>query len=381
MLLYPHKNPAMNRAEISAFSQASAFRISHRSDRSRRLRQNIPQQIQAARDYQRNRRRRAEERGPEVRSYGSLRRDLVRRRLARRTHRGQRVRDRSRSFPGAGPATRARRNRAAPQAVHRGEVLRRTWSASTWRSTERTRTPFAWSRRWPRAARAAKPHSGAAPRLAIIIDDLGNDRAAGDAVISLPFPLTVSVLPKLPFSAELAEEAYRRGDQVLLHLPMQAQSATMPPEQAELRVGMSAEQVRSTFAGMLETVPHVVGVNNHEGSLRHVRPSPDGSADARPARARPLLHRQPHDRGHRRLRRGGTRRASRQRREKFFSTTRRNATRFAPSCRPPRATRSGMARPSRSATPIPKRSPRSPKRCLSLEARGIRMVFASDLVH
>ena len=67
------------------------------------------------------------------------------------------------------------------------------------------------------------PHGGSA-RLAIIVDDLGNDRAAGDAVLALPFPLTISVLPHLPFSAEIAEEAYRRGDQVLLHLPMEAQS-------------------------------------------------------------------------------------------------------------------------------------------------------------
>ena len=29
---------------------------------------------------------------------------------------------------------------------------------------------------------------------------------------------------------------------------------------------MSADQVNSTLAGMLETVPHAAGVNNHEGS-------------------------------------------------------------------------------------------------------------------
>jgi uncharacterized protein len=117
---------------------------------------------------------------------------------------------------------------------------------------------------------AARAHGGKAPgstpRLAIIVDDLGNDRAAGDSVISLPFPLTVSILPNLLFSTELSEEAYRRGDQVLLHLPMQAESTGVPPEKAELRVGMSPQQVRSTVSAMIETVPHAVGVNNHEGS-------------------------------------------------------------------------------------------------------------------
>jgi polysaccharide deacetylase 2 family uncharacterized protein YibQ len=103
-------------------------------------------------------------------------------------------------------------------------------------------------------------------RLAIIIDDLGYDRAAADALLSLGFPITVSVLPHLPLSAEVAEEAYRRGDEVMLHLPMQSESETAKTEEVELRVGMNAQQVDSALEGMLETVPHAVGVNNHQGS-------------------------------------------------------------------------------------------------------------------
>jgi polysaccharide deacetylase 2 family uncharacterized protein YibQ len=103
-------------------------------------------------------------------------------------------------------------------------------------------------------------------RLAIIIDDMGYDRSTADAVIALPFRLTVSVLPHLPISSEIAEEAHTRGDQVLLHLPMESDAATAKSEEIELRVGMSAAQVSSAVSGMLETVPHVVGVNNHQGS-------------------------------------------------------------------------------------------------------------------
>jgi polysaccharide deacetylase 2 family uncharacterized protein YibQ len=102
--------------------------------------------------------------------------------------------------------------------------------------------------------------------LAIIVDDLGSDRSAGEAVIALSFPLTVAVLPNLRFSTEIAEQAHRRGDQVLLHLPMEAQSAVVDAEPTELRVGMSLGQVRAALSGMLETVPYVAGVNNHEGS-------------------------------------------------------------------------------------------------------------------
>ena len=106
----------------------------------------------------------------------------------------------------------------------------------------------------------------AAPKLAIIIDDLGNDWASANSVISLSFPITVSILPDLPLSGEISEEAYRRGDQVLLHLPMQADSDAIRKERTELRLGMSARQVRLSLERMLKSVPHVVGVNNHEGS-------------------------------------------------------------------------------------------------------------------
>ena len=113
--------------------------------------------------------------------------------------------------------------------------------------------------------RASAARAGA-PLLAIILDDLGYDRSAADAVFALPFALTVSVLPHLPLSAEVAEEAYRRGDQVLLHLPMESEADGAKPEEIELRVGMNPQQAEGTLAGMLETVPYAVGVNNHQGS-------------------------------------------------------------------------------------------------------------------
>jgi uncharacterized protein len=106
----------------------------------------------------------------------------------------------------------------------------------------------------------------AAGELAIIIDDMGYYRSAADAVIALPFPLTVSVLPHLAVSSEIAEEAFGRGDEVLLHLPMQSDSGAVKAEEIELRVGMNAAQVSAAVAGMLGTVPHAVGVNNHQGS-------------------------------------------------------------------------------------------------------------------
>ena len=129
----------------------------------------------------------------------------------------------------------------------------------------------------PASARSLAPAQNftGAPRLAIIIDDLGRDPSAAAAVVALPFPLTASVIPNLPYSADVADRAYRRGDHVILHLPMEAmsESGAAQPEPIELRVGMNADQVRSILASMLATVPHAAGVNNHEGSRATADPA------------------------------------------------------------------------------------------------------------
>jgi uncharacterized protein len=111
-----------------------------------------------------------------------------------------------------------------------------------------------------------------APRLAIIIDDIGADKPAAETLLKLPYPLTLSILPGQSHSAEIADEAYHRGDQVMLHLPMEFQGSAAKAEPVELRVGMSAGEVQRLLARMLAEVPHVVGVNNHEGSLATTQP-------------------------------------------------------------------------------------------------------------
>jgi polysaccharide deacetylase 2 family uncharacterized protein YibQ len=109
-------------------------------------------------------------------------------------------------------------------------------------------------------------------KLAIILDDLGNDRAAAEAIFALPYPLTISVMPSHLHSAEIAEEAHRRGYQVLLHLPMQA-IGNEKPEARELRPGMAMAEVSALVDQMLQAVPHVVGVNNHQGSQATADPT------------------------------------------------------------------------------------------------------------
>ncbi len=81
----------------------------------------------------------------------------------------------------------------------------------------------------------------------------------------MPYPLTISVLPNHEHSKDIADEALQRGFQVMLHLPMQS-VANESPEKEELRPGMSAAQVQTLVGKMIESVPNAVGVNNHQGS-------------------------------------------------------------------------------------------------------------------
>jgi uncharacterized protein len=229
-------------------------------------------------------------------------------------------------------------------------------------------------------SRPAPAHSASGPRLAIIFDDLGYDQAAANALLALPFRLTLSVIPHLPLSSEVAEEAFRRGDEILLHLPMQSEPSAAQQEKIELRVGMDSQQVRSTLAGMLETVPHAVGVNNHEGSL----------ATADPALMRELMPAL-RQRGlffidsrttaatvaYAAAEQAGVRAASR----KVFldDTASLDAVRAQLELAARDAQRDGSA--IAIGHPHPATIAALAKIVPQLEARGIRLVFASDLVH
>ena len=106
---------------------------------------------------------------------------------------------------------------------------------------------------------------GGTGRLAIILDDLGQDRASAEAVFLLPYPLTISVLPNHAHSTEIAAAAHRRGYEVMLHLPMQSVGKETPEAQ-ELHPGMAADDVPALFEEMMQSVPNASGVNNHQGS-------------------------------------------------------------------------------------------------------------------
>jgi polysaccharide deacetylase 2 family uncharacterized protein YibQ len=104
-------------------------------------------------------------------------------------------------------------------------------------------------------------------RIAIVIDDIGNQKKLGEGLMDLDLNLSFSILPHRTFSKILAKKAEGLGRDVLLHLPMEPQDHKWNPGEGALLLSMSREKILTTLAGDLAQVPMAVGVNNHMGSL------------------------------------------------------------------------------------------------------------------
>jgi polysaccharide deacetylase 2 family uncharacterized protein YibQ len=105
------------------------------------------------------------------------------------------------------------------------------------------------------------------PRIAIIIDDLGYQFAAGMRAIDLPGPVSYAILPATPSGSLLARAAHAQGKEVLLHLPLEAVGEVGPEEPGGITLDMSRMAFHAAFDAALASVPHAIGVSSHRGSL------------------------------------------------------------------------------------------------------------------
>ena len=105
----------------------------------------------------------------------------------------------------------------------------------------------------------------ARPEVTIIIDDLGYTLGPGRRAAALPGPVVCAVLPQTPRARYLAELAHANGKEVLLHLPLQPVQGDSGP--GGLLLDMTQRRFRQTLDENLTSVPHVIGINGHQGSL------------------------------------------------------------------------------------------------------------------
>lgn len=102
--------------------------------------------------------------------------------------------------------------------------------------------------------------------IGIIIDDMGKRLETGQRVLALPGPVACAFLPRASHTRELAEQANRHDREVLLHLPMDSVDGR-PLDNGAVTLEMTESEFVSTVLDNLRRVPHVIGVNNHMGSL------------------------------------------------------------------------------------------------------------------
>jgi polysaccharide deacetylase 2 family uncharacterized protein YibQ len=116
-----------------------------------------------------------------------------------------------------------------------------------------------------RAAAAVQP-AGAPPVIALIIDDVGHNRARLLPFLRLGIPITFSILPHLPFSRSLAERIHADGHEIMLHQPMEPYDRSIDPGPGALYLHQSPAERCRTIEGAIAGVPHARGMNNHMGS-------------------------------------------------------------------------------------------------------------------
>jgi polysaccharide deacetylase 2 family uncharacterized protein YibQ len=119
----------------------------------------------------------------------------------------------------------------------------------------------------PDTESCASPDDGQEkPRIAIIIDDMGNQRRLAEQLLALDLNLTYSFLPHAPFTQELEEQAWEQGHDILVHMPMEATDPQWDPGPGTLYIADSPEKLALSVRENLALVPHAIGVNNHMGS-------------------------------------------------------------------------------------------------------------------
>jgi hypothetical protein len=121
----------------------------------------------------------------------------------------------------------------------------------------------------PPSAPPEKRTAAAAPyRIALVIDDLGENYQAYKELESLQVPITYAILPFQTHSVKIADAIHATAcGEVILHLPLQPwNSEHHSINHGTLRTDMPREELLAQLEKNINAVPHLAGVSNHMGS-------------------------------------------------------------------------------------------------------------------
>ncbi|MCP4649047.1 MAG: divergent polysaccharide deacetylase family protein [PVC group bacterium] len=104
-------------------------------------------------------------------------------------------------------------------------------------------------------------------KLAIVLDDWGYNKAILKDFLALNTPMTCSILPHLPYSADIANRLHKLKYEFILHLPMEPYNADqISMEKNTILTTMNSQQITKIIQQAITNIPHLKGANNHMGS-------------------------------------------------------------------------------------------------------------------
>ena len=126
-------------------------------------------------------------------------------------------------------------------------------------------------------------------RLAIVIDDMGEDVGIARGLARLPVAVSFSVWPLASSAKTVALLAEKAGRELLVHLPMEPKAYPRAnPGPGALFVSMTGEEIGRLVREALDRLPTARGLNNHMGS-RFTESGPGMHAALVPLRERGLF--------------------------------------------------------------------------------------------
>ena len=104
------------------------------------------------------------------------------------------------------------------------------------------------------------------PRVALVLDDFGYSKKNFEKLKDLGIPVTMAVLPNVPYSKKACDVAKENGFEVILHMPMEPIDNAKPMEKDTILVVMDDPVVESKIDGALNSIYSAKGISNHMGS-------------------------------------------------------------------------------------------------------------------
>lgn len=121
----------------------------------------------------------------------------------------------------------------------------------------------------PKPEKKPAPVIDNSPRIAFIIDDIGEYELGIRALAALKVPITAAILPDSPHAARESSLIRKYNVEAMLHIPMQPKNSSRGNYNGGkvITTRSTSSDIRTLLRRARKLVPAAKGLNNHQGSL------------------------------------------------------------------------------------------------------------------